>query len=158
MIRSHTGSAGAPPSLTTCEPARKKATQDLLLRVKAMSRIIIWIMLIVGSVGASPVAAETDERTVAFNSYCRNCHSLKKNDQRLGPSLHSVFGARAGQVAGYRGYSGALDGLVWDIQTLDRYLADPASVSASTSMIYPPVRDPADRKRIIELLKSRAGR
>jgi cytochrome c len=123
-----------------------------------MSQIIILIMLIVSSVGANPVTAETDERMVAFNNYCRNCHSLKKNDQRLGPSLHSVFGARAGKVAGYRSYSGGLDDLVWDIQTLDRYLADPKSVSASTSMIYPPVRDPADRKRIIELLKFQAGR
>jgi len=39
---------------------------------------------------------------IAFNTHCRNCHSLIKGDNRLGPSLYGILGAQAGQVEGYR--------------------------------------------------------
>ena len=47
-----------------------------------------------------------------------------------------------------------LSGPVWDEVTLDRFIADPASISPSTYMIYPLVKDRAERKKIIEFLKS----
>lgn len=68
--------------------------------------------------------------------------------------MYGIFGAEAGQVEGYGGYSGGLKGLVWDQVTLDRFIADPQSVSPNTNMIYPPVRDAEERKKIIEFLKS----
>lgn len=104
------------------------------------------------------VAADLDEQQLAFNNHCRNCHSAKKDDHRLGPSMHGIFDAPAGQAVGYRAYSGGLKGIVWDAATLDRFLADPTSISASTSMIFPPVADPAERAKIIAYLRSLAGR
>lgn len=98
-------------------------------------------------------SAWQDDYLNAFNNHCRNCHSLKKGDNRLGPSLYGVFGARAGQVEGYRSYSGSLTGLIWDEATLDLFIADPLAGAPNTMMIYPSVKDAAERKRIIELLK-----
>lgn len=101
-----------------------------------------------------PAVASDDEAVTAYNTHCRTCHSIRPGDQRLGPSLAGIFGAKASQVEGYRGYSGALVGLIWDETTLDRFLADPASVSTSTNMIFPPVADPDKRRKIIDFLRS----
>jgi cytochrome c len=70
--------------------------------------------------------------------------------------MHGIFGAEAGQVKGFNGYSGGLNGLVWDEVTLNRFIADPASVSSNTNMIFPPVQDAEERKKIIRFLKSLA--
>lgn len=118
-----------------------------------MLRLIIFSLqafLFAGAVAAS----EADDAKVAFNNHCRTCHSFKQGDNRLGPSVFGIVGAPAGQAAEYRGYSGGLTGITWDEATLDRFIADPASASSSTNMIYPPVADAGERRRIIEFLKS----
>ncbi|MES1179787.1 MAG: cytochrome C, partial [Hyphomicrobium sp.] len=61
-----------------------------------------------------------DAGQVAFNTHCRNCHSVKPGDNRLGPSLHGVYGSPAGQVKGFGNYSGGLTpDMKWDEATLD---------------------------------------
>lgn len=119
-----------------------------------MSRFTILVALLVSTAGPGPATAEDDAAKIAFNNHCRSCHSFKKDDNRLGPSMYGIFGATAGQVAGFRGYSGGLTGLTWDEATLDRFIANPSSVSVSTNMIYPPVADAAQRAKIIAFLKS----
>ncbi len=111
------------------------------------------LLLLVSS--ASAVAA--DESNTAFNTHCRNCHSVKKGDNRLGPSMFAIAGAKAGQAEGYRGYSGSLKDFVWDEATLDRFIANPSSISPSTNMIYPPVADAEERRKIISYLKEQSG-
>lgn len=101
-----------------------------------------------------PASADEDVNKIAFNNHCRNCHSFKKDDNRLGPSMHGVYGAKSGQVRGFRNYSGTLTDIVWDETMLDRFIADPASISAGTNMIYPRVGDPVERAKIIAFLKS----
>ena len=69
--------------------------------------------------------------------------------------MYGIFGAQSGRVAGHGGYSGGgKRSFVWDEGTLDRFIAEPASISPNTNMIYPPVKDRAERKRIIEFPKS----
>jgi cytochrome c len=98
------------------------------------------------------VAAELDGE-IAFNNHCRKCHTFKKNDHRIGPSLHAIVGKKAEEAQGFGGYSGTLHGITWSEEMLDKFIADPTSVSSSTNMIYPPVKDPAERKAIIEFLR-----
>ncbi len=98
-----------------------------------------------------------DGDKIAYNTHCRTCHSFRKGDNRLGPSLAGIYGAKAGQVEGYRGYSGGLGDVTWDEPTLDLFIANPAAISTSTNMNYPPVADPAERKKIINYLKSISG-
>ena len=59
-----------------------------------------------------------DAGQVAFNTHCRNCHSVKPDDNRLGPSLHNIVGAKAGQAKGFASFSGGLtDDITWDEAT-----------------------------------------
>ena len=52
------------------------------------------------------------------------CHAIDRN--KIGPMLGGVVGRKAGSAAGYH-YSVALKGagLVWSMDKLDRWLADP---------------------------------
>lgn len=124
-----------------------------MLRIPMLHLIVFALQFLVLESTLS-MAADADDAKVAFNNHCRTCHSFKPDDNRLGPTVFGIVGARAGQVAGYRGYSGGLTGITWDEATLDHFLADPASVSSSTNMIYPPIANAAERRRIIEFLKT----
>lgn len=98
--------------------------------------------------------ADDADGKIAFNNHCRTCHSPRPGDNRLGPSMYDIFGAEAGKVPGFRGYSGGLSGFNWDEAMLDKFIANRTSVSTSTNMIFPPVADPAERRKIIAYLKT----
>jgi cytochrome c2 len=70
-----------------------------------MRRFTIFLAAIV-SLGCVGAAAADGDGQIAFNNHCRNCHSFKKGDNWLGPSIFGIFGASAGRVEGYGGYSG----------------------------------------------------
>jgi len=78
-----------------------------------------------GDANASGVSGQA-----AFNNNCRTCHSTKEGDNRLGPSLSNIVGAKAAARSGYANYSQAMRtaGITWDEQTLDRFIANPESV------------------------------
>jgi cytochrome c len=111
-------------------------------------------MLIFLLAAVSPAAAQDLEGKISFNNHCRTCHSVRPGDNRLGPSLFGIFGAEAGRVKGYAGYSGGLSGFTWNDAMLERFIANPTSISMSTNMVYPPIADGAERRRIIDFLKS----
>jgi cytochrome c len=126
-----------------------------------MSRCI-GIFLTVSAVCAGLVAFTTatpavpaDDGKIAFNNYCRTCHSLKAGDTRLGPSLHGIFGAKAGQSPGYA-YSQSLrqSGVAWNEATLERWIENPEAVIPNNNMKpYNGIADAAVRKKIIDFLK-----
>jgi cytochrome c len=106
-------------------------------------------------VGANAAPAKSGE--AAFNSNCRTCHSAKPGDNRLGPSLHGIVGAKAGSRPGYPNYSGAMKGagITWDSATLDRFIANPDSVVPNNNMKpFNGVPDPQVRKSIVDYLDS----
>jgi cytochrome c len=119
-----------------------------------MFRFATLIALVAAPAGAGMAASANEENKLAFNTHCRNCHSIKKGDNRLGPSLHGIVGAPAGQVEGFGAYSGSLKGFTWDEATLDQFIANPTSVAPNTSMRYPPVGEADVRKKIIEYMKT----
>lgn len=103
-----------------------------------------------------PVAAAEDGK-LAFNNHCRTCHSVKEGDNRLGPSLHGIFGAKAGAAPGYGNYSQGLknSGITWDEATLDKFIANPDDVVPNNNMNpYTGLNDAAVRQQIVEYLKS----
>jgi len=44
-------------------------------------------------------------------------------------------------------------GDIWDAQTLDTYLADPRKFMPGTKMVFAGLKNPEDRKALIEYLK-----
>lgn len=103
-----------------------------------------------------PVAAEAQQggKPPAF-AQCAACHSVEKGMHGVGPSLVGVFGTKAGDVPGYA-FSDAMmgSGLIWDDKTLDTYLTNPMKVVPGTRMTYAGMSDPADRKAVIDYLKT----
>lgn len=107
---------------------------------------------------AAATATADDAGQVAFNTHCRNCHSVKPDDHRLGPSLHNIVGAKAGQAEGFGNYSGGLaEDITWDEATLDKFLTDPKSLASNTTMTpFAGIPDAGQRKLIIEYLKTQS--
>jgi cytochrome c len=92
-----------------------------------------------------------------FNNHCRTCHSVKEGDNRLGPSLHNIYGAKAGSVPGYANYSQSMktSGVTWDEATLDRFIENPEQVVPNNNMKpYKGIPDPAVRRQIVDYFKS----
>jgi cytochrome c len=120
--------------------------------VVAASAVCVGLMSFTSAVAAAPA----EEGKVAFNNLCRTCHTVKAGDNRLGPSLHGVFGAKAGQSSPGYGYSQSLrqSGVTWDEATLDRWIQNPDSVIPNNNMKpYNGLSDPAVRKKIIAYLQ-----
>lgn len=106
------------------------------------------------SVAGFAVAAESGQ--AAFNNRCRTCHSVREGDNRLGPSLHNIFGSKAGS-SGFGGYSQALrnSGIVWNEETLNKFIANPdALISGNNMKPFAGITDEAERKEIVDYLKS----
>jgi len=130
-------------------------------RLLLASGLLLACALIAPALGAQESAsAGAGSGKAAFNNHCRTCHSLKEGDNRLGPSLGGIVGAKAGTRQGYANYSGALkgSGITWDEKTLDRFITNPDDVVPNNNMKpFKGVPDPAVRKNIIEAMKSEAG-
>lgn len=105
-----------------------------------------------GGESASPAAA--DGKPAAF-AQCAACHSTEKGKHGVGPSLAGIYGTKAGDVAGYA-FSDALkaSGLTWDDATLDKWLTSPMKTVPGTRMTYAGMSDPAQRKAVIEYIKT----
>jgi cytochrome c len=91
-----------------------------------------------------------------FADRCVACHSAQPT-RKPAPLLEGVFGRRAGTVPNYS-YSVALRGasVVWNAQTLDRWLTDPLTFIPGVNM-QARVTDPQERQNIITYLKSISG-
>jgi len=86
---------------------------------------------------------------------CTICHSVDAAaPAKIGPTLHGLFGRKAGTVPGFA-YSAPMknSGIVWDADTIDKWITKPMAMVPGTKMIFPGVADPAMRANIIAYLK-----
>jgi cytochrome c2 len=103
--------------------------------------------------GTAAAAPQPPAPPAAFGP-CAVCHSVKPGERSgFGPNLYGVAGTRAGEGAGY-GFSPAMKNakVVWDRDTLDRFITTPQAVVPGTKMAFPGVKDPARRKAIVDYL------
>lgn len=124
-------------------------------RAGLASSALLALILCAPQASAQDTAGSGGDKA-AFNNHCRTCHSPREGDNRLGPSLGSILGAKAGTQQGYPNYSEAMksSGVVWDEQTLDKFIANPEAVVPNNNMKpFKGVEDPAVRKRIIEAMR-----
>ncbi len=95
-------------------------------------------------------------RGAAVYERCQACHSLTRN--RTGPKHCGLIGRPAGGVAGFS-YSKALQdsGIVWNAESLDRFLENPFKAVPGTRMGYAGVKDPQERADLIAFLAAAGG-
>jgi cytochrome c len=109
-----------------------------------------------------PVSASAEDGTKLFTP-CRACHSLDPVDQGLpGPNLSGLIGRKVGGDEAFD-YSPVLrkardEGLRWDAEQLDRFLADPAEMFPGLWMSIRGVEDAADRAALVRFLTDPASR
>lgn len=89
-----------------------------------------------------------------FSSRCAGCHSTQAGKNGVGPSLSGVYGRASGTTPGYT-YSPAMKNakIVWDDQTLDKFLKNPTGTVHGTKM-FASVPDAASRQQIIAYLQT----
>ena len=102
---------------------------------------------------AGGLAGSADHGEALYEA-CQDCHSLDKND--VGPRHRGVFGRKAASLSDYD-YSDALKSakIVWNEETLDKWLTDPQAVAPGAKMFFH-LDNPQDRADVIAYLKERA--
>jgi cytochrome c len=103
-------------------------------------------------VAASESQAQEPDGERLFRQRCSSCHSLETGQNRTGPSLAAVNGRAAGSLEGAR-YSPALrdSTVVWNAETLDRFLASPRQFLPGTTMTMS-VTNEAQRRAMVDFL------
>jgi len=109
---------------------------------------------------ALPAMAQQGDITrgaALFATHCAECHSMKEGKNKKGPSLFATFGARAAQREGFA-YSDALKAsqLVWNADSLSRYLTDPRAAVPGGKMKYDGMASAAERADLIAYLAAGA--
>ena len=105
---------------------------------------------------AEPAHTAAAEGTALFRR-CVACHTLQPDSgNRAGPTLHALFGRRAGTLPGYA-YSRALaqSGIIWTEETVARLFEQgPDSFTPGSKMPLQRLPDPAERAALIAFLKT----
>ncbi|NOC44972.1 MULTISPECIES: c-type cytochrome [unclassified Ruegeria] len=103
---------------------------------------------------------EMDNGERQFARKCSICHSLTPNSQRrAGPSLHGVFGRRAGTLPGYL-YSDTLQGsdIIWNDETINALFDEgPDHYIPGSKMPMQRITQAQDRQDLIVFLRRATG-
>ncbi|MEM8984959.1 MAG: c-type cytochrome [Pseudomonadota bacterium] len=103
----------------------------------------------------APVMTAAEERKgkIAFLQ-CRSCHTVDEDGIHLtGPNLNGLLGAQAAGKSDYE-YSDALRDadIVWNAETLDAWLTNPATYVPGNRMAFAGVASAEDRDLLIRYL------
>ena len=121
---------------------------------------VLTASLILLAIGTAAHAADPGDAAAGktyFSQTCMQCHTADpaEGGGEIGPSLVGLIGRQAGVGDTRFLYSPALKDskLIWNVETLDRFLTDPAIAVPGTTMPIPvPVKK--DRDNLISYLRS----
>lgn len=123
-----------------------------MLKLRKLAALIAIGVAVTMSSGANVYAADGEK---VFKK-CKACHKFGKN--ALGPDLTGIVGQAAG-AKDFK-YSKAMkakaeEGLVWTEENLDAFLLKPKKFIKKTRMSFAGLKKEADRKAVIEYLKTK---
>jgi cytochrome c len=102
---------------------------------------------------AGPAVAQSAGEAV-FNR-CKVCHSLVAGGHSpVGPDLHGLYGRTAGTAPGFS-FSPAMQksGVVWNDDTLAKFLRDPQGFIPGNRMGFPGIKDDKQLGDLLAYLK-----
>mgnify|MGYP003671662390 CR=1 FL=1 len=111
--------------------------------------------------GVPSFAQDVDAGKKVFRK-CASCHAVGDNAKnKVGPQLNDVFGRTAGSLDGFK-YSKSMkaagaDGLVWNDETVGKYLEKPKAYIKGTKMSFAGLKKDKDVENVIAYLKSFSG-
>ncbi|MHA6691330.1 c-type cytochrome [Devosia sp. A449] len=90
-----------------------------------------------------------------FDDRCAGCHAMGEG-AKSGPELKNLIGRPAASLEGFE-YSDAMveagqGGLVWNIETLSKFITKPRSVVNGSNMSFTGLRNPDDVANVIAYL------
>ena len=89
-----------------------------------------------------------------FNQQCKTCHSLEDGPSITGPTLHGVFGRKAGTAPGFESSPEMIkSGIVWDETTLAEYSRDPKAKVPGTKMVFNGIKQAGQLADLVAYLK-----
>lgn len=132
--------------------------------MKSMAIMVGGASLLAACGGGSDQPANGGESTAATASarppefqQCAICHADKPGaPRRTGPNLVGIAGTKAGTVPADFAFSAAMkaSNIVWTREKLDAFIEHPSAVVPGTRMMFMGVRDPAQRKTIVDYLET----
>ena len=117
-------------------------------------RMALAFGILVAMAAGPAVSADADAGKTAFKK-CALCHTTEAGKNKIGPSLFGIVGRKSATVENFN-YSEAMKKFdhTWDEGTLDEYLADPRGTVPGTKMIFPGIKDKAERDDVIAYLET----
>jgi cytochrome c len=128
-----------------------------------MPKLLARALLLATVVLPHPLAADPmpgdARRGERIYDRCMACHSIERD--RTGPRHEGLIGRRVGGVQGFS-YSAAMKkagaaGMVWDEETLGKFLQNPIKFLPGTRMGYAGVKDAQERADLIAFLKEHSS-
>ncbi len=122
------------------------------IKISVLSAALVW------SASAAYADGDVAHGEQVFKQ-CKVCHTIGPGAKAsVGPAQNGVVGSKAGSRPGYN-YSAAMKeagekGIVWDEETLDKYLTDPKAMVPGTKMAFPGLKNEKDRQDVIAYLKT----
>jgi len=107
--------------------------------------IVTAVLIAVSSVAGT--AQDAQKGKTVFN-VCLACHTVGPGAQnKIGPELNGLDGRKAGTVPDFD-YSDAnmSSGIVWNEETFENYIKNPAAKVPGTKMIFPGIKNEQQEK------------
>ena len=102
----------------------------------------ILTAVLIAAVSVPAMAQDAQKGKTVFN-VCLACHTIGPGAQnKIGPELNGLDGRKAGTVSNFD-YSDAnkSSGIVWNEETFEDYIKNPAAKVPGTKMIFPGIRN-----------------
>lgn len=124
------------------------------MRARIGMTALVSTLIILG-LAAPAAAAGSAARGKEVFQRCALCHSLAEGENGVGPSLHGLFGRKAGTAPDYN-FSKAMrnSGIVWNEAALKKFLADPQAAVPGTKMETGAVDNPQAFDDLLAYLKA----
>lgn len=123
-----------------------------------MFRVLLASVIATLVAGTSFAEGSVEDGEKVFRR-CKSCHAVGEGAaNKIGPALNNIVDNPVGQNPDFRYSDGmraaAEEGVIWDEETLTKFLVKPRDAIAGTSMSFAGLRKEKDIANVIAYLRS----